>query len=130
MEGTRRGRVSARKIFERGARSGQRSARLDSEGQKVWQGRVQDTNEMLERKEKEHEEEEEKERERERERNTTREEVEKMRTKGKWMNAELSERHRQARKKNPDTTRVSEVYDRDNSRGVRECKRKKNDGEI
>jgi hypothetical protein len=65
MEGTRRGRVSARKIFERGARSGQRSARLDSEGQKVWQGRVQDTNEMLERKEKEHEEEEEKERERE-----------------------------------------------------------------
>jgi hypothetical protein len=39
MEGTRRGRVSARKIFERGARSGQRNARLDSEGQNVWKGR-------------------------------------------------------------------------------------------
>jgi hypothetical protein len=44
MEGTRRGRESARKIFEKGARSGQRNARLDSEGQKVWKGRVQDTN--------------------------------------------------------------------------------------
>jgi hypothetical protein len=65
MEGTRRGRESTRKIFERGARSGQRNARLDSEGQKVWKGRVQDTNEMLERREKEHEEEEERERERE-----------------------------------------------------------------
>jgi hypothetical protein len=32
MEGTRRGRESARKIFERGARSGERSARLHSEG--------------------------------------------------------------------------------------------------
>jgi hypothetical protein len=44
MEGTRRGRESARKIFEKGARSGQRNARLDSAGQKVWKGRVQDTN--------------------------------------------------------------------------------------
>jgi hypothetical protein len=32
MEGTRRGRESARKIFERDARSGQRNARLHSEG--------------------------------------------------------------------------------------------------
>jgi hypothetical protein len=32
MEGTRTGRETARKIFERGARSGQRSARLHSEG--------------------------------------------------------------------------------------------------
>jgi hypothetical protein len=32
MEGTRRGRESARKILERGARSGQRNARLHSEG--------------------------------------------------------------------------------------------------
>jgi hypothetical protein len=32
MEGTRRGRESARKIFEKGARSGQRNARLGSEG--------------------------------------------------------------------------------------------------
>jgi hypothetical protein len=32
MEGTRGGRVSARKIFERGARCGQRNARLHSEG--------------------------------------------------------------------------------------------------
>jgi hypothetical protein len=32
MEGTRRGRESARKIFERGARSGQRNASLYSEG--------------------------------------------------------------------------------------------------
>jgi hypothetical protein len=32
MEGTRRGRESARKIFERGARSGQRNAKLHSEG--------------------------------------------------------------------------------------------------
>jgi hypothetical protein len=32
MERTRRGRESARKIFERGARSGQRNARLHSEG--------------------------------------------------------------------------------------------------
>jgi hypothetical protein len=32
MEGTRRGRESARKTFEKGARSGQRNARLDSEG--------------------------------------------------------------------------------------------------
>jgi hypothetical protein len=32
MEGTRRDRESARKIFERGDRSGQRNARLHSEG--------------------------------------------------------------------------------------------------
>jgi hypothetical protein len=32
MEGTRIGRESARKIFERGARSGQRNVRLHSEG--------------------------------------------------------------------------------------------------
>jgi hypothetical protein len=32
MEGTRRGRESARKIFEMGARSGQRNAKLLSEG--------------------------------------------------------------------------------------------------
>jgi hypothetical protein len=32
MEGTRRGRESARKIFERGARSGRRNTRLHSEG--------------------------------------------------------------------------------------------------
>jgi hypothetical protein len=32
MEGTRGDRESARKIFERGARSGQRNARLHSEG--------------------------------------------------------------------------------------------------
>jgi hypothetical protein len=32
MEGTRRGRESARKIFESGARSGQRNARSHSEG--------------------------------------------------------------------------------------------------
>jgi hypothetical protein len=32
MERTRRGRESARKIFERDARSGQRNARLHSEG--------------------------------------------------------------------------------------------------
>jgi hypothetical protein len=32
MEGTRRGRGSASKIFERVARSGQRNARLHSEG--------------------------------------------------------------------------------------------------
>jgi hypothetical protein len=32
MEGTGRGIESARKIFERGARSGQRNARLPSEG--------------------------------------------------------------------------------------------------
>jgi hypothetical protein len=31
MEGIRRGRESTRKIFERGARSGQRNARLHSE---------------------------------------------------------------------------------------------------
>jgi hypothetical protein len=31
MEGTRRGRESVRKIFEMGARSGQRNARLHSE---------------------------------------------------------------------------------------------------
>jgi hypothetical protein len=31
MEGTRRGRESARKIFERGARSGERKARLPGE---------------------------------------------------------------------------------------------------
>jgi hypothetical protein len=31
MEGTRRSRESARKIFERGARSGQRNARLRNE---------------------------------------------------------------------------------------------------
>jgi hypothetical protein len=31
MEGTRRGRESARKIFEKGARSGQRNPRLHSE---------------------------------------------------------------------------------------------------
>jgi hypothetical protein len=32
MEGTRRGRESARKIFERSARNGQRNARLHREG--------------------------------------------------------------------------------------------------
>jgi hypothetical protein len=32
MEGTKRGRENARKIFERGARSGQRNTRLHSEG--------------------------------------------------------------------------------------------------
>jgi hypothetical protein len=32
MEGIRRGRESARKIFERGARSRRRNARLHSEG--------------------------------------------------------------------------------------------------
>jgi hypothetical protein len=32
MEGTRRGRESARKIFERGARSGQRNAKLHGRG--------------------------------------------------------------------------------------------------
>jgi hypothetical protein len=32
MKGTRRGRKSARKIFEKGARSGERNARLHSEG--------------------------------------------------------------------------------------------------
>jgi hypothetical protein len=32
MEGTGRGRESARKIFERGARNGQRNARLHNEG--------------------------------------------------------------------------------------------------
>jgi hypothetical protein len=35
MEGTRRGRESARKIFQRGARSGQRKARLHSEGRGI-----------------------------------------------------------------------------------------------
>jgi hypothetical protein len=32
MEGRRRGRESARKIYEKGARSGQRNARLHNEG--------------------------------------------------------------------------------------------------
>jgi hypothetical protein len=32
MEETKRGRESARKIFERGARNGQRNAKLHSEG--------------------------------------------------------------------------------------------------
>jgi hypothetical protein len=32
MEGTKGGRESARKIFERGARNGQRNARLHGEG--------------------------------------------------------------------------------------------------
>jgi hypothetical protein len=73
MEETRRGRESARKIFERGARSGQSNTRVHSEGrvqgeqaesesgkefckvwrQNGWKGRVQDADGMLERKEKE-----------------------------------------------------------------------------
>ncbi|KAH0821375.1 hypothetical protein GEV33_001416 [Tenebrio molitor] len=53
--------------------------------QNGWKGRVQDTNGMLERKEKKHRE--------EGGRNATRErgeEVERLRTKGRWMNVELS----------------------------------------
>jgi hypothetical protein len=86
MEGITEGRESAWKIFEMGARSGQRNARLHSLGrvqeelaesergkesgkvwgQNEWKGRVPDTNGILERKVKEHGE------DGERERNTTR----------------------------------------------------------
>jgi hypothetical protein len=67
MEGTRRGKESARKIFERGSRRRQRNAivkeqckknRLrkkrerDLRRQNGWKGRVQDTDGMLERKER------------------------------------------------------------------------------
>jgi hypothetical protein len=80
MEGTRRGRESARKIFEMGARSRQRNAivkeeckrnRLRKKRERVlrrqseWKGRVQDADGMLERKEKK--------RRRSRKRNTVRE---------------------------------------------------------
>jgi hypothetical protein len=70
MEGTRRGGESARKIFERGARSGQRKARLREEckmnstenesgkesgkvsRQNGWKRKMQDTDGILERKKK------------------------------------------------------------------------------
>jgi hypothetical protein len=72
MEGTRRGRESARKIFERSARSGQSTTRVHNEGrvqeeqaesesgkerckvrrQNGLKGRVQDADGMVERKEK------------------------------------------------------------------------------
>jgi hypothetical protein len=70
-------------------------------------GRVQDTDGMLERKEKEHVVEGEREKEHvvegEREKyyqrdGYAREEVKRLRAKGRWMNVELSERDRQARK--------------------------------
>jgi hypothetical protein len=61
MEGTTRGRESARKIFERETPDYRLQAESESgkESDKVWRrngrkGRVQDTNGMLERKEKEH----------------------------------------------------------------------------
>jgi hypothetical protein len=46
MEGTRRGKESARKIFERDARSVQRKR------ENGWKGRVQDANGMMKRKER------------------------------------------------------------------------------
>jgi hypothetical protein len=152
MEGTRRGRESARKIFERGARSGQSNTRVHSEGrvqeeqaesesgkerckvrrQNGWKGRVQDADGMVERKEKQQGE----------EREVLPEEQicqtisRKIKSKTKM---ELSERDKDMtskkegkESKNPDTTGRPRGYDRGNSGvpGERECKRKKNDGEI
>jgi hypothetical protein len=58
--------------------------------------------------------------------------VEKLRAKGKWMNAELSERDKaQTGKKK--RIQIQQEYERcmtEITRGVRECQKKKNDGEI
>jgi hypothetical protein len=65
------------------------------------------------------------------------EEVERLRTKGRWMKIELSERDKdtdkqERRERIQMQQEVWKVYDRGNSGvpGERECKRKKNDGEI
>jgi hypothetical protein len=65
------------------------------------------------------------------------EEVERLRTKGRWMKIELSERDKdtdkqERRERIQMQQEVWKVYDRGNSEvpGERECKRKKNDGEI
>jgi hypothetical protein len=62
--------------------------------------------------------------------------VERLRAKGRWVNVELSERHKdtdkQERRERIEESRYNREYDRGNSvvPGKRECTRKKNDGEI
>jgi hypothetical protein len=97
-------------------------------------GRVQDTGGRLERKEKEHGE---GEREKYYQRNGyAREEVKRLRAKGRWMNVELSERDTNTDKHERKERIKESRYNRKNERGdsgvpgERECKRKENDGEI
>jgi hypothetical protein len=98
-------------------------------------GRVQDTGGRLERKEKEHGEG--AEREKYYQRNGyAREELKRLRAKGRWMNVEPSERDTNT-DKHERRERIKESrYNRKNERGdsgvpgERECKRKENDGEI
>jgi hypothetical protein len=63
--------------------------------------------------------------------------VERLRTKGGWMNVELSDRDKQETRERIIESRHNKEYERymterGNSErpGERECKRKKNDGEI
>jgi hypothetical protein len=102
MEGTRRGRESTRKIFEKGARSGQRNARLHSEGIVQTGKRAAKFEDKIGKREEcriltECWKEKKKtiwrrKRERNQRNGYASEEVEILRAKGRWMNVELSKR--------------------------------------
>jgi hypothetical protein len=111
MEGTRGGREITIKIFER----------------------VQDTNQMLERKEK-------KNTEKKKRNEYASEEMERLKAKGRWTNVEVSERDKgtdkQERRERIKESRYNRKYEWCMTEeipeypGERECKRKKNDCEI